>query len=1443
MKRRNKYQIKTAVSCITAASLAFSISLPGPVPAEENAHNSGSEISSDKESITYPFETETDESSESTFSHDEGTTMYPDEKVSSESSESSFSHDSGDSAFSYETETDEAVSEYETETENQRERITISGAEDLEALAQRCRVDSASKNLEVILTEDISLAGRSFTPIPFFSGVFDGQGHTIRGISLRSDGSCLGLFRHVGEGALVRDLNVEGRIDPGGSASSLGGIAGDNAGTILNCSFKGNIRAQEDAGGIAGINEKSGLICSCTFSGKVIAPHRAGGIAGRNDGSIAGCTSEGEVNTEYIETDAQTKSSLAAGLSNLSSFDVSSVSEEDFVDIMDIGGIAGYSEGLISECLSTGTVGYAHTGYNVGGIAGRSCGFTVRCTNEGPVYGRRDVGGILGQVEPESIWEYSRSQLEDLQQQLHQLNALIDALSADVSDSTDAIRDDVHAASSCAEDTIQDLQSLTNEIGFDVEKTSAAISESARLLRSAYDEKNAQALRDALSQLAQLVRATDFFSQPVYVTVTGDTAKNTDVSSQLSSVLDAREAAWWQKLDDYLNSREQNSGQGSWIPVPSGTSDAGNTNTPIPDTVIPDIGNPDPGLIDSGNTGTDIIDPNAPDSELIDSGTSDTGNTDAGANADTSPQEDVPAVISDLSDGSDTIVPDEDLSAGIIGGDGAVPSADSGTPVQAAGSDDVYMAAADSDDAYMASAGSDETSVPVAGNDEAFMAAAGMEDSAAVPDTEYVIPEESVMTGSGNIVMEQTVRTRSEDTTDGDIIVEDTGDDGTTVLDYNSDLDRNVSLGDVVSVDKSRDSDVKVDVNANLPDTDQLRSLLNAVLTDTASLLDPASVENALLVLQQLQITPPDSDSFYQNFEKLAASTVPVADDASLLAGKAESDIDAITSQMDQIVDTFFSLTENISLDDRYEETDISRQDPYQSDSSSVESCRNTGEVNGDTNAGGIVGSIGFENRIDAEGKLDISRYLLNDAKYTIFASVRKCFNSGAVTAKKEAAGGIAGSMEFGIVTDSANTGEVRVQEEDFCGGICGSSQGTITQCVSKCLLSGHANIGGIAGKGGSLSECISYSYIGDGTEFLGAIAGSADGEVNDCLYVDYGIGGIDNVGYEGTAQPLPPEPEQAETKDRSAGESGTGKPDTAESGMADSGTGDSGTGASGMEEFDMGEFGAEGSDAESFSSVNACTVSFVVEGEVWKEVSVPFGGSLETLPHVPNKDDDYWQWDDFDQEHIFSDQTVTGAYYRPTTTLASEGDVPDYLAEGIFYDGQTLTVTDFVPAQSPVSTESIADLIGEKIHETETEQVVGRIRHVRKEIEHVITDKLTGPLLDAKTISVNDYDKDLTVRVKAVSGGRLFTTSQDDTTLTESPYTTDGSYIVFELKNGGSFAYYESLRETIRQNSGMRRRIAIICGVAAAGLLALILLIRRRRKKKKSKKNQKTST
>ena len=132
----------------------------------------------------------------------------------------------------------------------------------------------------------------------------------------------------------------------------------------------------------------------------------------------------------------------------------------------------------------------------------------------------------------------------------------------------------------------------------------------------------------------------------------------------------------------------------------------------------------------------------------------------------------------------------------------------------------------------------------------------------------------------------------------------------------------------------------------------------------------------------------------------------------------------------------------------------------------------------------------------------------------------------------------------------------------------------------------------------------------------------------------------------------------------------------------------------------------------------------------------------------------------------------------------------------------------------------------------TGPEGTVSGIRQARQELKRIMADRLTGPLLDAKTLKVNDYDEELTVRVKAASGGRLFTSAKDGD-LTETEYTQDGSYIVFKLANGGSFAYYES----ISQNKSSRMKLVVMCIVAAAILLALILLIRRIRKKRKAKK------
>ena len=69
----------------------------------------------------------------------------------------------------------------------------------------------------------------------------------------------------------------------------------------------------------------------------------------------------------------------------------------------DIGGIAGFSNGVIQSCKNVGNVGYEHMGYNVGGIVGRQSGYLDGCKNTGIVNGRKDVGGIAGQLEPRCV--------------------------------------------------------------------------------------------------------------------------------------------------------------------------------------------------------------------------------------------------------------------------------------------------------------------------------------------------------------------------------------------------------------------------------------------------------------------------------------------------------------------------------------------------------------------------------------------------------------------------------------------------------------------------------------------------------------------------------------------------------------------------------------------------------------------------------------------------------------------------------------------------------------------------------------------------------------------------------------------------------------------------------------------------------------------------------
>ena len=315
--------------------------------------------------------------------------------------------------------------------------VFVRTAEGLVQLAENCTLDSWSQGKTVCLEADIDLSGTDFTPIPTFGGTFEGQGHTISGLSITGSGNVRGLFRYIQPSGVVRDLSVEGRVDPSDRKNTLGGIAGSNRGLLAGCTFHGTVRGADSIGGLVGINESSGQIVNCTFSGAVTGEHYAGGIAGQNYGAVIQCRNSGSINTTEVDAeldlDAINREQLNAA--------------ENVPVCTDVGGVAGYSSGIIQSCTNSGSVGYDHVGYNIGGIVGRQSGYLDGCANSGDILGRKDVGGVAGQLEPEVRLLYDQGQMGELLDALDGLGDLLDQTQQDLRGTSDALSDRMDAIS------------------------------------------------------------------------------------------------------------------------------------------------------------------------------------------------------------------------------------------------------------------------------------------------------------------------------------------------------------------------------------------------------------------------------------------------------------------------------------------------------------------------------------------------------------------------------------------------------------------------------------------------------------------------------------------------------------------------------------------------------------------------------------------------------------------------------------------------------------------------------------------------------------------------------------------------------------------------------------------------------------------------------------
>ena len=323
-----------------------------------------------------------------------------------------------------------AFAEEAEEAQPQYKEITLSTAEDVRKLAKLCRLDSASRNLKVTLEKDISLSGYPDLEIPTFGGVFDGCGHRITDLNISAKGSARGLFRYLQEGGVVQNLEVSARVLPQGSATQAGGLVGVNSGTIDSVRFSGTLAGTDRLGGIAGTNTVSGKIKNCMVEGYIRGEQILGGIVGENQGVVYNCVNRAEVNTgvpnEELKLDDITVPRLT--------------SEETLRSGSDIGGVAGSSSGVIRLCRNEGNVGYPHTGYNVGGVAGSQNGFMADCVNYGDVYARKEGGGVLGQMEPNHMLEFSEDTLQKLQKELRATNGILSQTSSDASAANSSVQ-------------------------------------------------------------------------------------------------------------------------------------------------------------------------------------------------------------------------------------------------------------------------------------------------------------------------------------------------------------------------------------------------------------------------------------------------------------------------------------------------------------------------------------------------------------------------------------------------------------------------------------------------------------------------------------------------------------------------------------------------------------------------------------------------------------------------------------------------------------------------------------------------------------------------------------------------------------------------------------------------------------------------------------------
>ena len=353
-----------------------------------------------------------------------------------------------------------------------------------------------------------------------------------------------------------------------------------------------------------------------------------------------------------------------------------------------------------------------------------------------------------------------------------------------------------------------------------------------------------------------------------------------------------------------------------------------------------------------------------------------------------------------------------------------------------------------------------------------------------------------------------------------------------------------------------------------------------------------------------------------------------IQDRVDSMTQAAGADNDALHATSQAIFDDMEAVRQAISgLGKEPELTVTDLTDEIDQGPGLVKGCTASGTVQGDSNVGGIVGTVSTELGDDPEATFDLGDLkLMSDVYATLRAVVRDCRFDGDVTVKNECGGGVAGRCEAGAILDCAARGTVETGG-DYCGGIAGRTRGKVIRCAALTDLTGQSWLGGVAGLGQDITDCRTMVRADSDGEYQGAIAGQAEGTLTGNRYLMEDLAGLDGVDYAQTAQGL---------------------------------------------------------DFDAFSQLDYIPADFLtfsyrfeVNGQTVAEIPFQYGDDLDTslVPEAPKQGEEYGQWPQFPTQDLRRSMVLSVQFTTPTSTLADQDGVAQLLVEGTFSPDASLTV------------------------------------------------------------------------------------------------------------------------------------------------------------------------